>query len=169
MLGIGSSYLGFCCLRLRTCHFLSSSRGSSFPCIWVSRWLSTWHRARRCQLLVYIYRNQSFHMGNYMLFYWGVCLEDPPRFYVNPARKSISKAIALIILCILMSLELDGVRIIFQILFVNCLVVFIFIELYCFIKLYFCYQTSLVMWWCKFVTHVCISLTYSISLIYQLN
>jgi hypothetical protein len=29
----GSSYLGFHCLRLKTYHILSSSRGSSFPCI----------------------------------------------------------------------------------------------------------------------------------------
>jgi ATP-dependent DNA helicase PIF1 len=71
-------------------------------------------------------------------------LEDPPRFHVNPARKLIPKAIALGILCILTSLELDGVRIRFHILFVNRLVVFRFIELYYFIKLYFCYQTSLV-------------------------
>jgi ATP-dependent DNA helicase PIF1 len=31
--GAESSYLGFCCLRLKTCHFLSSSRGSSFLCV----------------------------------------------------------------------------------------------------------------------------------------
>jgi hypothetical protein len=101
-------------------------------------------QARQCQLLVYIYRNQSFHMGNYMLLYRGVCLEDPPGFYVNLARKLIPKAIALKILCILTSFELDGVRISFYILFVNRLVIFRFIELYCFIKFHFCYQTSLV-------------------------
>jgi hypothetical protein len=67
-------------------------------------------------------------------------------FYVNPARKSITKAIALRILCILMSLELDGVRISFHILFANRLVIFRFIDLYYFIKLYFCYPTSLVTW-----------------------
>jgi ATP-dependent DNA helicase PIF1 len=30
ILGTWSSYLGFHCLHLKTCHFLSSSRGSSF-------------------------------------------------------------------------------------------------------------------------------------------
>jgi hypothetical protein len=64
-----------------------------------------------------------------MLLYRGVCLKDPPGFYVNPARKSIPKAIALGILCILMSLELDAFYISFHILFVNRLVIFIFIEL----------------------------------------
>jgi hypothetical protein len=43
-----------------------------------------------------------------MLLYRGVCLEAPPEFYVNPAKKSIPKAIALGILCILTSLELDA-------------------------------------------------------------
>jgi hypothetical protein len=56
-----------------------------------------------------------------MLLYRGVCLEDSPGFYVNPARKSIPKAIALGIFCILMSLELDVYYISFHILFVNCL------------------------------------------------
>jgi hypothetical protein len=84
--------------------------------------------ARLCQLLVYIYQNRCFHMGNYMLLYQGMCLKDPPEFYVNLARMSISKAIALGILCLLTSLELDAFYSI-DILFVNCLVVFIFIEL----------------------------------------
>jgi hypothetical protein len=104
-----------------------------------------------------------------MLLYRGVCLEDPPRFYVNPTRKLIPKAITLRILCILMSLELDALYISFHILFVNHLVVFRFIELQCFIILYFCSQTSLVMWCYKFVTHVYISLTYFISLVYHSN
>jgi hypothetical protein len=73
--------------------------------------------------------NQSFHMSNYMLLYRGVCLEDPPRFYVNLARKSIPKAIALEILCILTSLEIDAFYIIFHILFVNRLTIFRFIKL----------------------------------------
>jgi hypothetical protein len=64
-----------------------------------------------------------------MLLYRGVCLEDPPGFYVNPARKSIPKAIALRILCMLTSLELDAFYISFHILFVNHLVIFRFIEL----------------------------------------
>jgi hypothetical protein len=68
-------------------------------------------------------------MGNYMLLYRGVCLKDPPRFYVNPARKLTPKVIALRILCILTSLELDAFYISFHILFVNRLVVFIFIKL----------------------------------------
>jgi hypothetical protein len=63
-----------------------------------------------------------------MLLYRGVCLEDPPGFYVNPARMSMPKSIALGILCILMSLELDAFYSI-DILFVYRLVVFIFIEL----------------------------------------
>jgi hypothetical protein len=67
-------------------------------------------------------------MGNYMLLYQGGCLEDPSGFYVNPARKSIPKAIALEILCILTSLELAS-YISFHILFVNSLVIFRFIEL----------------------------------------
>jgi hypothetical protein len=67
-------------------------------------------------------------MGNYMLLYQGVCLKDPPGFYVNPAKMSIPKAIALKILCILMSLELDAFYSI-DILFVNRLVAFIFSEL----------------------------------------
>jgi hypothetical protein len=50
-----------------------------------------------------------------MLLYRGVCLEDPPGFYANLARKLIPKAIAHGILCILTSLELDGVRISFHI------------------------------------------------------
>jgi hypothetical protein len=54
---------------------------------------------------------------------------DPPGFYVNPARKSIPEAIALKILCIMTSLELDAFYISFHILFVNHLVVFRFIEL----------------------------------------
>jgi hypothetical protein len=62
---------------------------------------------------------------------------DPPGFYVNPARKSVPKAIALGILCILMSMELNAFYISFHILFVNRLVVLRFIELWCFIKLYF--------------------------------
>jgi hypothetical protein len=66
-------------------------------------------------------------MGNYMLLYRGVCLEDPPGFYVDPARNLVYTDV----------LELDGVRISFHILFVNRLVVFRFIELYSFIKLYF--------------------------------
>jgi hypothetical protein len=107
---------------------VSSSRGSSFLCDWVSWWLSTRHRARLCQLLVYIYQNQCFHMGNYILLYQGVCLKDPPGFYVNPTRMSMPKAIALRILCILRSLELDAFYSI-DILFVNRLVVFIFIKL----------------------------------------
>jgi hypothetical protein len=81
-----------------------------------------------------------------MLLYRGVCLEDPARFYVNPVRKSIPKAISLGILCILTSLELNAFYISFHILFVNRLVIFRFIELWCFIKLYFCSQTSLVTW-----------------------
>jgi hypothetical protein len=67
-------------------------------------------------------------MGNYMLLYRGVCLEDPPGFYVNSAKMSMPKAIALKILCILMSLELDAFYSI-DILFVNHLVFFVFIEL----------------------------------------
>jgi hypothetical protein len=67
-------------------------------------------------------------MGNYILLYRGVCLNDPPRFYVNPTRMSIPKAIALRILCILASLELDAFYSI-DILFVNHLVGFRFIEL----------------------------------------
>jgi hypothetical protein len=67
-------------------------------------------------------------MGNYMLLYRGVCLEDPPGFYVNPARMSIPKAIALGILCILTSLELDAFYSI-DIMFVNHLVIFRFIKL----------------------------------------
>jgi hypothetical protein len=91
--------------------------------------LSIRHRARRCQLLVYIYQNQCFHMSNYMLLYRGVCLEAPPGFYVNPARKSIPKAIALGILCILTFLELDAFYINFDVLFVNRLIIFRFIKL----------------------------------------
>jgi hypothetical protein len=140
MLGTGSSYLGFHCLHLKTYHFLSSSRRSNFPCVWASQWLSTRHKARCCQLLVYIYRNQYFHMGNYMLLYREVCLEDTPGFYANLARKLFPKAIALGILCILTSLKLNAFYISFHILFVNCLVVFRFIKLWCFIKLYFCSQ-----------------------------
>jgi hypothetical protein len=68
-------------------------------------------------------------MGNYMLLYRGVCLEDPPGFYVNPARKSIPKEIALGILCILMSLEFNAFYISFHTLFVNRLVIFRFIDL----------------------------------------
>jgi hypothetical protein len=68
-------------------------------------------------------------MANYMLLYQAVCLKAPPRFYVNPARKSIPKAIALGILCILTSLELDTFYISFDVLYVNCLANFRFIEL----------------------------------------
>jgi hypothetical protein len=64
-----------------------------------------------------------------MLLYRWVSLKDPPRFYVNPAMKSIPKAIALGILCILTSLEIDAFYISFDILFVNRLVIFRFIEL----------------------------------------
>jgi hypothetical protein len=67
-------------------------------------------------------------MGNYMLLYQGVCLNYPPEFYVNQARMSITKEIALRILCILTSLELDAFYSI-DILFVNRLVIFRFIEL----------------------------------------
>jgi hypothetical protein len=67
-------------------------------------------------------------MGNYMLLYRGVCLEDPPGFYVNPTRMSIPKVITLRILCILTFLELDAFYSI-VILFVNRLVMFRFIEL----------------------------------------
>jgi hypothetical protein len=63
-----------------------------------------------------------------MLLYRGVCLEAPPEFYVNPAKKSIPKAIALGILCILTSLELDAFYSI-DIMFVNHLVIFRFIKL----------------------------------------
>jgi hypothetical protein len=80
-------------------------------------------------------------MGHYMLLYRGVCLEDPLGFYVNPARLLMPKAIALGILCILTSLELDAFYSI-DVLFVNHLVIFIFIELKCIIKLYFRSQTS---------------------------
>jgi hypothetical protein len=68
-------------------------------------------------------------MDNYMLLYRGVCLKDPPGFYINRVRKSIPKAIALRILCILTSLELDAFYISFHILFVNRLVIFRFIKL----------------------------------------
>jgi hypothetical protein len=67
-------------------------------------------------------------MGNYMLLYRGLCPEDPHRFYVNPARMSMPKVVALRILCILTSLKLDAFYSI-DILFVNRLVIFIFIEL----------------------------------------
>jgi hypothetical protein len=84
-------------------------------------------------------------MGNYMLLYRGVCLDDPPRFYVNPAKMSMPKVIALEILCILTSLELDAFYSI-DILLINNLIFFIFIELQCIIKLYVCSQTSSLTW-----------------------
>jgi hypothetical protein len=68
-------------------------------------------------------------MGNYMLLYRGACLEAPPEFYVNPARRSIPNEIALRIFSILTSLELDAIYISSDVLFVNCLIVFRFIEL----------------------------------------
>jgi hypothetical protein len=68
-------------------------------------------------------------MSNYLLLCRGVCLEAPPGFHVNLARKSIPKAIAVGILCILTSLELDAFYISFDVLFVNHLVIFKLIEL----------------------------------------
>jgi hypothetical protein len=56
-------------------------------------------------------------MGNHMFLYQGMCLEAPPRFYVNLERKSIPNAIALGILCIMTSLELDAFYISFDVLF----------------------------------------------------
>jgi hypothetical protein len=67
--------------------------------------------------------------GNYMLLRQRACLDIPPGFYVNSARKSIPKAIALGILFILTSLELDAFYISFDVLFANRLVIFKFIEL----------------------------------------
>jgi hypothetical protein len=64
-----------------------------------------------------------------MLLYRGVCLETQLGSYVNPTRKSIPKAIALGILCIMTSLERDALYISFDVLFVNRLVVFSFLEL----------------------------------------
>jgi hypothetical protein len=68
-------------------------------------------------------------MGNYMLLYRGACLKAPPEFYVNPARRSIPNEIALRIFSILTSLELDAIYISSDVLFVNRLIVFRFIEL----------------------------------------
>jgi hypothetical protein len=104
MLGTWSSYVGFHCLR-EDLSFPFMFKRKQFP-VHLNFTMTINKAHGHYQLLVYIYWNQCFHMGNYMLLYQGVCLKDPPRFYVSPVKKLISKAIALRILCILTSLEL---------------------------------------------------------------